>query len=152
MHITDCSGDLFSKCAVCDKFNAARFLHATLICPFVILKLKESARLYTLSRAGKEAEAEASYIVYIFCFQPWQTLKCYPCMTGSKKIVFGLGWQSQRDVKVGGMSSPSFILHSEVKALWVTMKAQDTVVHSRVNRNQFLCSFLFTNKQTKVIL
>lgn len=30
-------------------------------------------------------------------FQPWQALKCYPCMTGSKKVVFGLEWQPQRD-------------------------------------------------------
>lgn len=34
---------------------------------------------------------KASYIGYIFRFQPWQTLKYNPCMTGSKKIVFGLG-------------------------------------------------------------
>ena len=84
-------------CALCDQFNAAWFLPV-----FWWLELKGDCKVLRIVRRDK---GEALYIGYISLFQPSQTLKCYPCMTGSKEIVFSLGWQSERDVRVGGISS-----------------------------------------------
>lgn len=98
---------------------------------------------------SKRSAVRAPLICDIICFQPWQTLKCYPCMTGSKKIVFGWGWQTQRDVKVGGTS---FLIFFHCEAVSHNEKLGNPIVQSSVNRIRLQCAFLFTNMQTKVLL
>lgn len=152
MHITDPSGDLFSKCAACDKFNAAWFVHAALICPFVIVKLKEIARLHTLSKATKKCGRGFLHQLHlllstladleVLSLHDWQQENSLWFMVPVSKRCEG-GWY---------FFSASSFLHSNVKLCESWWKPKTRIVHSRVNRNQFWCSFVFTNVQTEVIL
>lgn len=64
------------------RYKAVRFLCAVADLPIYNSEIKEIARLYTF-REQQRSVGEAAYICYILRFQPWQTLKCYACMTGS---------------------------------------------------------------------
>lgn len=136
MHITDCSGDLFSKCAVGDKFNAAWFLHATLICPFVILKLKESARLHALSRARKKCDRGFLHRLHLLL----STL-------ADLEVLSLHDWQQENSLWFGmtvwkrcesGWCVFTELLFCIVRWSLVSHN-ESSIVHSTVSRNQFSC-------------
>ena len=110
------------------------FLHAVLSCPSVIVKLG-GLQGYTHCQERQRRAGGISYIFNIFCFQPREALKSYPCMTGSKKIVFGLEWQSQRDV--GGCS-----------VLWALFC---TAILSLLSQRENAGHAMFIQRETKVI-
>lgn len=124
MRITDCSSDLFSKCAVCDTSSASWFLHTALICPFVMGKLKETTRLCTLSRATKKCRRSSRLRLHLLL----TTL-------ADLEVLSLHGWKQENSLgfmmTVSKRCESGLYCFSELfcfawkTSQWVTMKARD---------------------------